>query len=50
VVTLPVARPWFDVAGDLGQAWAAVLGLALVPVTVIEIGKWALRGHQPARA
>jgi len=43
VVTLPLARPWFDVAGDLGHAWGMVFGLALVPVTVIEVAKWGSR-------
>jgi Ca2+-transporting ATPase len=49
VVTVPLARPWFDVAGDLGHAWGPVVGLALVPVTVIEVGKWLLPRPGAAR-
>jgi hypothetical protein len=41
VVTLPVARPVFEVRSELGSGWPLVIGLALVPVTVIEAGKWA---------
>jgi magnesium-transporting ATPase (P-type) len=39
VVTLPVARPLFDVEAGLGWEWPAVLALSLVPVTVIEVAK-----------
>ncbi len=41
VVTLPVTRPVFEVRSELGSGWPLVIGLALVPVTVIEAGKWA---------
>jgi hypothetical protein len=43
VVMLPVTRPVFDVPRGLGSEWLAVLGLALVPVTVIEVAKWIPR-------
>jgi Ca2+-transporting ATPase len=43
VVTLPVARPVFEVRSELGAGWPLVIGLALVPVTVIESGKWLRR-------
>ncbi|NBW87065.1 MAG: ATPase, partial [Planctomycetia bacterium] len=39
VVTLPAARPLFDVEAGLGWEWPAVVALALVPVTVIEVAK-----------
>jgi Ca2+-transporting ATPase len=40
VVTLPFARPVFEVGTAVRHEWLLVLGLALVPVTVIEVGKW----------
>ncbi len=40
VVTLPVARPVFEVRAELGGGWMFVILLALVPVTVIEAAKW----------
>jgi Ca2+-transporting ATPase len=43
VVTLPVARPVFEVRSELGSGWPFVIGLALVPVTVIEAGKLVCR-------
>jgi len=39
VVMLPFARPVFEVGTYLGWDWLVVLGLALVPVSVIEISK-----------
>jgi aspartate aminotransferase/aminotransferase len=30
-----------EVRSELGSGWPLVIGLALVPVTVIEAGKWA---------
>jgi len=47
VVTLPYAQDVFHVRGQLGGDWLWVLGLALVPVTVIEVGKlaWRLTTH-----
>jgi Ca2+-transporting ATPase len=41
VVALPVARPVFEVRSELASGWPFVIGLSLVPVTVIEAGKWA---------
>jgi Ca2+-transporting ATPase len=49
VVTLPVARPVFEVEADLGSGWPFVIGLALVPVSVIEVAKW-LWGRRPRPA
>jgi magnesium-transporting ATPase (P-type) len=43
VVTLPVARPVFEVRSELGSGWPFVIGLALVPVTVIEAVKLVCR-------
>jgi P-type Ca2+ transporter type 2C len=43
VVTLPYAQDVFHVRGQLGGDWLWVLGLALVPVTVIEVAKVAWR-------
>jgi Ca2+-transporting ATPase len=40
VVTLPMARPVFEVRAELGAGWAFVIALALVPVSVIEVVKW----------
>ena len=48
VVTLPAARPFFEVEADLGSGWPFVIGLALVPVSVIEIAKWLGRGASSA--
>jgi Ca2+-transporting ATPase len=39
VVMLPFARPVFEVGTDLGRDWIAVVLLALIPVTVIELAK-----------
>jgi Ca2+-transporting ATPase len=39
VVMLPFARPVFEVGTDLGRGWIAVVLLALIPVTVIELVK-----------
>ena len=40
VVTLPYAQGVFEVGSQLGRDWFLVIGLALVPVTVIELAKW----------
>ncbi len=39
VVTLPFARPFFESAQHFAWEWLLVFGLALVPVTVIELLK-----------
>jgi hypothetical protein len=42
VVMLPFARPVFEVATALTwNEWAITIGLALVPVTIIEVAKIA---------
>ena len=41
VVTLPYAQDVFQVGSQLGHDWLVVAGLSVVPVTVIELGKWA---------
>ena len=43
VVTLPFTRPVFEVGSDVGRGWLLVIGLALVPVTTIELAKWCRR-------
>jgi len=46
VVTIPFARPVFEVASHSSVEWAWVLGLSLMPVTIVElikIGRAALR-------
>jgi Ca2+-transporting ATPase len=43
VVTLPATQPVFEVAAHPGVDWVAVLGLSLVPVTVVEVAKWFRR-------
>jgi Ca2+-transporting ATPase len=43
VVTLPVARPVFEVSAHPGVDWLVVFAVALVPVTVIEVAKWFRR-------
>ena len=40
VVTLPPAQAVFAVEHQVGRDWAGIVGLALVPVTVIELAKW----------
>jgi Ca2+-transporting ATPase len=40
VITLPFARPVFEVEADLGSGWPMVIGLALVPLSVVEATKW----------
>jgi Ca2+-transporting ATPase len=48
VVTLPFARPVFEVATDLPLwEWGLILGLALAPVTLIETANLA-RPRRPA--
>ncbi len=39
VVMLPFAQPVFEIGSQLGQEWGTVLLLALIPVSVIELGK-----------
>ena len=46
VVTLPVAQPLFGVEAALGWEWLVAVGLALVPLTVIEVMK--LLSSRPA--
>ena len=50
VVTLPYAQDVFQVRGQLGGEWLWVLGLALVPVTAIEVAKvaWRVMASRPA--
>jgi Ca2+-transporting ATPase len=52
IVSLAPARAVFEVERHVGGDWATVIGLALVPVTVIEVAKWAAlpltRGRPPA--
>ncbi|MFM9059023.1 MAG: cation-translocating P-type ATPase [Planctomycetaceae bacterium] len=43
VVTLPAAQPVFEVTAHPGPDWVVVLGLALVPVTIVEVAKWFRR-------
>jgi len=40
IVTLPQAQSVFAVGSSLGSDWLLVLGLALLPVTAIELLKW----------
>lgn len=44
VVTLPVFRDVFDVADGLLSAWPLIIGLALIPVTLIELMKMVRYG------
>jgi len=39
VVTLPFARPVFEVGTEVRHEWLIVLGLSLLPLTVIEVAK-----------
>jgi Ca2+-transporting ATPase len=41
IVTLPHAQSVFEVEHHVGGDWVFVVALALVPVTVIELAKWA---------
>jgi Ca2+-transporting ATPase len=43
VVTLPYAQDVFQVGAELGRDWLLVAGLSLVPVTLIELAKCAVR-------
>ncbi|MFM7136627.1 MAG: cation-translocating P-type ATPase, partial [Planctomycetota bacterium] len=43
VVTLPFAQDVFQAGAELGRDWLLVAGLSLVPVTLIELAKLALR-------
>jgi Ca2+-transporting ATPase len=47
VVTLPATRPVFDVEASLGREWLLVIGLALVPLAVVEAGKWLAARLRP---
>ena len=40
VVTLPPTQPLFEIDSTLGREWGLVLGLSLVPVTVVELAKY----------
>ena len=40
VVTLPATRQVFDVETALGREWLLVIGLAIVPMAVVESRKW----------
>lgn len=40
VVTLPFAQPLFEVATHLTWEWTMILGLSLIPVTLVEVAKW----------
>jgi Ca2+-transporting ATPase len=42
VVMLPIAQGVFEVGSSPGWDWLVVLGLALVPVSVVEISKLVL--------
>jgi Ca2+-transporting ATPase len=42
VVTLPYAQGVFEVGSHPGRDWVLVLGLALAPVTLIELSKWVI--------
>jgi Ca2+-transporting ATPase len=45
VVTLPPTQPVFEVAaGGPSRDWPLVLGLAIVPLAVVETGKIILQG------
>jgi Ca2+-transporting ATPase len=39
-VTLPFTQPVFEVKTHLGREWLLVVALALIPLAVIEAGKW----------
>ena len=43
VVTVPYTQPVFEVTAHPGPDWVVVLGLALVPVTIVEVAKWFRR-------
>jgi Ca2+-transporting ATPase len=43
VVTLPYAQDVFQVGAEIGRDWLLVACLSLVPVTLIELAKWAWR-------
>jgi Ca2+-transporting ATPase len=45
VVTLPSTQPVFAVESQPGFDWLEVLGVSLVPVTIIEVAKWFRRGR-----
>jgi Ca2+-transporting ATPase len=42
VVMVPVARPVFEVTSHTATEWLLVFWLALVPVTIVEVGKLVL--------
>ncbi len=46
VVSLPVAREVFDVHEGVADAWLQILGLSLIPVTVIELIKMVRYGFR----
>ncbi len=48
-VFLPFARNVFKVEGNLGWDWALILGLSLLPVTIIEVWKLARAGYRRKR-
>jgi Ca2+-transporting ATPase len=44
VITLPFAQPVFEVATSLSWEWGPLIGLSLLPVTVIEVWKLVRAG------
>jgi Ca2+-transporting ATPase len=50
IVTLPHAQSVFEVEHHVGGDWVFVVALALVPVTVIELAKWAAGFRSAPRA
>jgi Ca2+-transporting ATPase len=50
IVTLPHAQSVFEVEHHVGGDWVFVVALALVPVTVIELAKWATGFRSAPRA
>jgi len=49
VVTLPPTQPVFEVAAHPGGDWPLVLGLAVIPLAVIEVAKLVVAGSGRGR-
>jgi Ca2+-transporting ATPase len=47
VVLVPIARPVFEVTSEPGSEWLLVFLCALMPVTIVEIGKLLIASFRP---
>ena len=49
LVTLPSAESVFGVVAMSGQDWLLIVGLSLLPMVIVETGKWIRAGMHPKK-